>query len=55
MSTQIILIIGTVLVFALLGFMMSRSIKKYEEKKAKEKKKKGRIKYMPQTRLPGKK
>jgi ABC-type Fe3+ transport system permease subunit len=52
-TTQVIIILSTLLAFALLGFMLSRSIKKYEKNKAAQKKKKGRNKYMPQSKTPG--
>jgi hypothetical protein len=46
-------IVGTVVVFAVLGFMMNRSIKKHDAR-PKRKAKKGRNRYMPQAKNPGK-
>lgn len=54
MNPQIIIIIGTLLVFTLFGFMMSLSIKRYDAKMAAQKKKKGRSKYMREFKNPGK-
>lgn len=52
-TTQVIVILSTLLAFALLGFMLSRSIKKYEKNKAAQKKKKGRNRYISQSKNPG--
>jgi hypothetical protein len=46
-------ILSTLLAFALLGFMLSRSIKKFEKNKAAQKKKKGRSKFISQSKTPG--
>lgn len=54
MDSQVIIMIALVLSFVLLGFMMNKSIKKLETKKATEKKKKGRMKYMQEAKRPGK-
>lgn len=54
MDTQFIIIAVTLLAFAALGFMLSRSIKNLEKQRAAQKKKKGRTKYMPQVKTPGK-
>lgn len=54
MNTQVVMIIVTLAAFAVLAFMMSRSIKKHEEKAKKTKKKKGRTRYMPEVKRPGK-
>lgn len=53
MNTQIIIFIATIAAFAVLGFMMSRSIKNYEENAMKKKKKKGKAKYMQEAKRPG--
>lgn len=55
MDTQIIIFIATIVGFAVLGFMMSRSIKKYEENAMKQKKKKGKSKYLQESKNPGRK
>lgn len=55
MSTQIIVMLGTLGTFALLGVALTLSIKKHEKKMATEKKKKGRNKYMPEYKRPGNK
>lgn len=47
----ILLILGA---FVLLGFGLSRSIKKHDAKMATMKKKKGRSRYMPEYKKPGK-
>jgi hypothetical protein len=47
-------IIGILVAFVGLGFMLNRSIKKHDAKMATVKKKKGRNKYMPQYKRPGK-
>lgn len=54
MSTQIIIMLCTLGAFALLGVMLSISIKKHDKKMAVQKKKKGRAKYMPEYKKPGK-
>jgi len=41
MSTQIIIVLATLSAFAVLGFMLNRSINQFEAKKAAQKKKKG--------------
>ena len=53
LTTQIIVIVITLLAFVGLGFMLSRSIKKHEAERSAQKKKKGRNKYMPQSKNPG--
>lgn len=53
-DTQIIIIIVFILAIVGFGFMMSKSVKSYETKKASEKKKKGRTKYMPEVKNPKK-
>jgi len=45
--------IGTLLVFVALAFGMNKSISNYEKNKQKQKKK-GKMKYMQQTKTPGK-
>lgn len=52
-TTQLIIFGVTLLVFAAMGFGMSRSIAKYEEKKKKMKKKKGNSKYLKEFKNPG--
>ena len=47
----ILLILGA---FVGMGFMLNRSIKKHDAKMATMKKKKGRRKYMPEYKRPGK-
>jgi hypothetical protein len=47
----ILLILGA---FVGLGFMLNRSIKKHDAKMATMKKKKGRRRYMPEYKRPGK-
>lgn len=54
MTTQIIIILATLLTFVILGFMLNRSINRLEAKKAAQKKKKGRNRYMPEYRNPEK-
>jgi hypothetical protein len=54
MPNQIIIAVVMLLVFAGLGFAMSLSIRKHDKKMAVVKKKKGRSKYLQQTRTPGK-
>jgi len=53
MWVQYMFILLTLLAFVALGFMLNRSIKKYEAK-PKLKKKKGKSRYMPQVKTPGK-
>ena len=53
MDTRVTVIIVTLLAFAALGLMMSKSIKKMEATREKTKKKKGRTKNMPQSKNPG--
>jgi len=53
-STQFIILGVTILVFAAMGYGMSRSIAKYEQGKKKMKKKKGKAKYMNEFKNPGK-
>jgi hypothetical protein len=48
MNTQIIVIIGSLVGFAVLAFFFYRSINRLEKKKTS--KKKGRTKYMPQAK-----
>ena len=45
-------ILGTLVVFTGLGFMMNKSIKKHDAR-PKTKPKKGRNRYMPQAKNPG--
>lgn len=47
------IIVGTIVVFGVLGFMMNRSIKKHDAR-PKTKSKKGKTRYMPQVKNPGK-
>jgi hypothetical protein len=47
------IMLGTLIVFVGLGFMMNKSIKKHDAR-PKGKSKKGRSKYMPQVKNPGK-
>ena len=55
MPLQVYFILGLLVGIGILVFMMSRSIKKHDAKMAKMKKgKKGRSKYMPQYKKPGK-
>jgi hypothetical protein len=51
---QWLIIVFTLLAIGALAFAMNRSIKKYEAK-PKLKKKKGRNRYMPQSKNPGRK
>lgn len=51
--TSLYIMLATVIVFALLAFAMYGSIKKHEAK-PKAKAKKGRNRYMPQVKNPGK-
>jgi len=53
MTTQLWIIAGTLLVFIILGVMLSFSIKKHEARRIADKKKKGRNRYMPQYKGPG--
>lgn len=52
-STQFILFGVTILAFGGLAFGMSRSISKYEKNKSKIKKKKGKTKYLQESKNPG--
>lgn len=54
MNTQVYFIVGILLAFAGLGFLLSRSIKKHDAKMATMKKKKGKKRYMPEYKRPGK-
>jgi hypothetical protein len=54
MQTQIYFILGMLVAFAGLGFLLSRSIKKHDAKMATMKKKKGQKRYMPEYKRPGK-
>jgi len=54
MGPQLIIILSTLLVFVGLGFALSRSIKKHDERQKSIKKKKGRYRYMPEARKPSK-
>jgi hypothetical protein len=55
MPLQVYFILGLLAGMAILAFMLNRSIKKHDAKMAKMKKgKKGRSKYMPQYKKPGK-
>jgi hypothetical protein len=51
---QYLIIVITVLAIAGLAYAMNRSIKKFDAK-PKPKSKKGRSKYMPQSKTPGRK
>ncbi|HEX3030088.1 MAG TPA: hypothetical protein VHT34_12480 [Clostridia bacterium] len=51
---QIIIIVLMLVAFVGMGFGMHWSIKKHEANVKKQKKKKGRNKYMPQSKNPGK-
>jgi hypothetical protein len=53
-NIRIILVLSMLLAFGLLGFFLSLSIKKHEANKAKNKKSKGRSKYMPEVKKFGK-
>ena len=55
MPQQVYFILGVLLAMAALGFGLSLSIKKHNKKMATMKKKKGRRKYMPEYKGPGKK
>jgi hypothetical protein len=48
MPLQVIFMLAVLAAFVLLGFMLSRSIKKHDAKMAHVKKKKGRNRYMPE-------
>ncbi len=50
MGTQVIVILGSLAAFAILGFFFYREINKLETKKTS--KKKGRTKYLPQVKNP---
>ncbi|MCX7748558.1 MAG: hypothetical protein N2645_16970 [Clostridia bacterium] len=52
MSIQIWLALGTILAFFVLGFAFHKSIKKYDAQ-PKKKSKKGRSRYLPQAKNPG--
>ncbi len=52
-STQLTIMLSSMLVFAVLGFGMSKAIKKHEEKQRSLKKKKGKNRYMPEYKKPG--
>ena len=54
MSTQTIIVLATLLAFVVLGFMLNRSINQFEAKKAAQKKKRGKKRYMPEFKNPGK-
>ncbi|MCR4435425.1 MAG: hypothetical protein QHH06_03355 [Clostridiales bacterium] len=53
MSAQLIILLCTLVVFVGLGFAMSRSIKKYDERQKSSKKNKGRNRYLPEAKRPG--
>ena len=50
---QIYIIIGMLVAFGILAFTMSLAIKKHDEKMAKMKKNKGRNRYIPEYKGPG--
>lgn len=52
--SQIYFILFVMIALGLLGFGLSYSIKKHDAKMATVKKKKGRRKYMPEYKKPGK-
>lgn len=52
--SQMYFILVVLAALVMLGFFMSRSIKKHDAKMANVKKKKGRSKYMPEYKKPGK-
>lgn len=54
MNFQLIIILSTLLAFAALGFFLSLSIKRHEANKSKQKKSKGKSKYMPEVKKFGK-
>lgn len=54
MNTQIYFILGIIVAFVGLGFLLNRSIKKHDAKMATVKKKKGQKRYMPEYKRPGK-
>ena len=54
MPQQVYFIVGVLLAMGLLGFGLSLSIKKHNVRMATMKKKKGRRKYMPEYKKPGK-
>lgn len=51
---QLYFVLGVLVALGLLGFALSLSIKKHDAKMAAVKKKKGRRKYMPEYKRPGK-
>jgi len=51
---EIYFILGIMAAFVVLGFFLSLAIKKHEAKMANAKKKKGRSRYMPEYKKPGK-
>lgn len=53
-SFRIIIVLSTLLAFGVLGFFFNLSIKKHEANKAKNRKSKGRSKYMPEVKKFGK-
>lgn len=53
-DTQLIFVLVALLAFIALGFALNGSIKKYEANKKTQKKKKGRSRYMPEVKKPGK-
>jgi len=53
MSAQIIILLATLAVFAGLGFALSRTIKRHDERQKNTKKKKGKYRYMPEAKRPG--
>ena len=52
--SQIYFVIGVLVALGILGFGLSLSIKKHDARMATVKKKKGRRKYMPEYKKPGK-
>lgn len=53
MATNLIFMGITLLALVLVGFFMSLSIKKHDARKQHVKKKKGKMKYMQQSKNPG--
>ncbi len=53
MPQQLYFILGVLVALGLLGFGLSLSIKKHNARMATMKKKKGRKKYMPEYKRPG--
>ncbi|MDP4091874.1 MAG: hypothetical protein Q8920_00765 [Bacillota bacterium] len=53
MGANLFIVIGAIAIFVLLGVGMSMSIKKHDKMAKQAKKKKGRNKYMPVSRRPG--